>query len=320
MQITVASPLATAPFASRRLQTVGVLTAAPWHDSLGDIAASDATGAGLARRRVPAYPVAVGAPGPDHLVIGGGDLLYGGTQEPWASLLARFRVPGPHVLNAVGVDPATVHAIDWTFTRDYLLVSVRDDEIAHEVSRHVDGIRSVPCPATLIDPLPWDLAVSLPGYPGLSDLAPGGYVVVHRHPAVERLASSIEGPVVVVDMQAWASHPWRVGGLQVRTHSPGLVATIISNARAVVAHSLHIAILAIGRATPFSVVDTGDRQSDKVRRYLRRAGFEEAMLPAGANPVAHALGLRPTLGRVSAEERLAAATHLDEVARVLHRA
>jgi hypothetical protein len=303
---------------------IGVLTAAPWHNSIGDIATEEATLAHLARAGLAAAPVSVGGTDVECLVIGGGDIIEHdqGHGEPWSDLLAHFRQPGRHVLNAVGVEPAIVDLVDWSFASDYRLVTVRDLVVADRLAAHVDGVRARPCPATMLEPLPLDFVTSMPGYEPLGALG-ADYVVVHRHPAVAKVARRVHGrdtPTVAVDPQAWRQYRWRGPALQLPwTHSPAVMLAVVAGARAVVTYSLHLAIFALSRSVPFAVVDLGpdDGQSNKIRRYLARAGLEDAMNPRGDDPLRRAESLRDRIAEVSAAERSAATAHLDDVVRAV---
>jgi hypothetical protein len=303
---------------------IGVLTAAPWHNSIGDIATEQATLAHLARAGVPAAPVSVGGIDVDCLVIGGGDIIEHDHDhgEPWSTLLGHFKQPGRHVLNAVGVEPAIVDLVDWSFAADYRLVTVRDLVVADRLAEHLPGVRACPCPATLLEPLPRDFVTSMPGFEPLRALG-SDYVVVHRHPTLAKVARRVHGrdtPTVVVDPQAWRQYPWRGPALQLPwTHSPAVMLAVVAGARAVVTYSLHLAIFALSQSVPFAVVDLGtdDGQSNKIRRYLARAGLEDAMSEVGDDPLRHAESLRARIAEVSAAERAAARHHLDEVVRVV---
>jgi hypothetical protein len=162
----------------------------------------------------------------------------------------------------------------------------------------------------------------MPGYEPLGALG-SDYVVVHRHPAVAKVARQVHGrdtPTVAVDPQAWRQHPWRGPALQLPwTHSPAVMLAVVAGARAVVTYSLHLAIFALSQSVPFAVVDLGpdDGQSNKIRRYLARAGIEDAMNPRGDDPVRRAESLRDRIVEVSAAERSAAAAHLDDVVRAV---
>ena len=212
---------------------IGVLTAAPWHNSIGDIATEEATLAHLAHAGVAAAPVSVGGTDVECLVIGGGDIIGHDHSEPWSTLLAHFRQPGRHVLNAVGVDPEIIDLVDWSFASDYRLVTVRDLVVADRLAEHLPSVQARPCPATLLEPLPRDFVTSMPGYEPLRALG-SDYVVVHRHPAVAKVARRIHGrdtPTVAVDPQAWHQYPWRGPALQLPwTHSPAVMLAVIAGA------------------------------------------------------------------------------------------
>lgn len=296
---------------------IGVLTVAPWHNSLGDIASSEATVTHLVDAGFAARPVICPGDGdPAHLVIGGGDLL-GGTSR-WRAIKRRFEVPGPHVLNAVGVDLASIDDIDWAFTADYRLVTVRDDDTAAALRPRLPAVRAVPCPATLIEPLPWEQLIALPGYRALRGLEPGAYVLVHRHPQLRRAARQLGRdaglPLVVVDVQAHAQHPWgRAGLVMAPTHSPRVMVTLVRHARLVVSCSLHLCIFAIGQDVPFAMLYRDGYQAEKIRRYLARAGVEDACCEDRRRLVDVAQGLESRVAAVGESERALALAHLDAV-------
>ena len=127
-------------------------------------------------------------------------------------------------------------------------------------------------------------------------------------------------PTVAVDPQAWRQYPWRGPALQLPwTHSPAVMLAVVAGARAVVTYSLHLAIFALSQSVPFAVVDLGadDGQSNKIRRYLARAGLEDAMNPQGDDPLRRAESLRDRVAAVAAAERAEAAEHLDDVVRAV---
>jgi hypothetical protein len=301
------------------MKPVGVLTVAPWHHSIGDIATAECTVNYLSRRGIPS--VSVHEPDDRYkcLVIGGGNLLYGGTARPWRRLQAVFQEPGPHVLNAVGIDLDSFDRIDWSFLDDFRLISVRDDRLRDALARRLPNreIVSVPCPATLVEPLPYRFLRQVPGLEGLRTVPSRSYVVLHRHPAVERFASRIAMPAVVVDAQVWERHPWGAGGYELLpTHSPAVLQGIISSARAVVSNSLHICIFALAAGTPFAAIDTHNNQSRKVRCYMERAGIPEVMFSSDRSddPVEYAIGLSRSIRAAARSERRLAEEHLDRVA------
>lgn len=296
---------------------IGVLTVAPWHNSVGDIATSDATVTHLVDAGIAARAVSSADDGhPSRLVIGGGDLL-GGTGR-WEVTKRRFEVAGPHVLNAVGVDPANVDRVDWSFASDYRLVTVRDDPTAELLRSRLPRVGSVPCPATIVAPYTWDEFVTFPRQGAIRELVPQGYVVVHRHPRLARYARAIRRqsgmPIAVVDAQAHAQHPWRRGGTVLpATHSPRVMATLVHNAHLVVSVSLHLCVFAIGGSVPFAAFGRGDYQSEKVRRYLDRAGIGDAYCTSGKDLVAVAEQVRSRMRAISDAEQARTMAHLDDV-------
>lgn len=303
---------------------IGVLTVAPWHNSIGDLATADATVTHLVDAGFAARSVTTPEEGqPTHLVIGGGDLLAGAGR--WEAIKRRFEVPGRHVLNAVGVNLGSIDRVDWGFTRDYLVVTVRDNETVKALQDRVPKVEAVPCPATLVEPLPWAELQVLPNFSMLKPLEPGGYVVVHRHPrlrrAVRRLEKETGVPAVIVDAQAHHQYPWGRNGIVVpATHSTRVVMTLVQNARLVVGSSLHLCIMSMGAGVPFVAYYRSGYQAEKTRRYLARAGIEEAIVHDRRQilPVAEKVGR--VIATVSQSERAAAEAHLATIVASLREA
>ena len=294
---------------------VPVSTVAPFHNSIGDLSTAQVTQEYLARRGRPSYLTSFWDHDHPHVVLGGGEIVGAPTRGAWTDVKPAFLPHGEHVLNAVGVQPDVLR-LDLGMLSDYRYVAVRDHEGA-EVLAEGAGIAPavVPCPATLQPGIPLAVLAALPRFERLARLVPGTYVVVHRHPTLNRAARRLARsghPVVVVDMQAHARHRWYPTGLVLPwTHSPLVVQGLVDSALAVLTSSLHLAIFAIGAGKPFAAIDTGDAQSDKVRRYLRRAGLEDAM--SRAPDLEMALGLRDRVAAASLVERRAATAHLERV-------
>jgi len=261
---------------------IGVVTVAPWHDSLGDVATERATidhlgGRGVPTRQVlPSASPAGPGPSPAALVVGGGDLLTCPSDPVWRSALDRYCIPGRHLLNAVGLDPDRVLDRDrYAHLADYRLLSCRDEPGAEFIAE-VTGrdVSLVPCPATLVAPAEFAVLGQLPGYEEVGRLRPGGFAVVHRHPAMEVAVAALRSqmPVVTVDMQRWRRYPLIGEDVALPSHDPCVAMALVAEAAVVVTISLHLAIFAIGSGTPLAVLDQGDPQGKKVKRYLERAG------------------------------------------------
>lgn len=298
---------------------VGLLTAGVWHDSIGDVATAQATVDGLALRGIPVrqLPWPGDARPSETLVIGGGGLLTRPVNRAWDAML-DYRVRGPHVLNAVGINVDSADdEDDLSYLREYRLVSVRDEVGAEALARFVDDVSIVPCPATLVPSMPFSELVRLPDFSSLSELEPSGYAVVHRHPSLERVPASLEMPTVVVDMQAWIGRPWCGGGLSVPTRSPTVAMTLVRHARCVFGLSLHLAIFALASGVPFSYLDLRDRQGRKVTRYLVRAGIDSTRCTEWQDLPAAATDNADAIRRVGALERVRAEAHLDAIATAL---
>lgn len=294
---------------------VPVSTVAPFHNSIGDLSTAQVTQEYLARRGRPSYLTSFWDHEHPHVVLGGGEIVGAPSSGAWTDVKPAFLPCGEHVLNAVGVQ-RDVLRLDLGMLEAYRYVAVRDPvgaEILAEGARIEPAV--VPCPATLQPGIPLTVLAALPRFERLARLVAGEYVVVHRHPslipAALRLARAGH-PVVVVDMQAHARHRWFPTGLVVPwTHSPMVIQGLVDAAQAVLTSSLHLAIFAIGAGKPFAAIDTRNAQSDKVRRYLRRAGLEDAM--GREVDLDMALAMRERVAAASIAERAAATAHLERV-------
>lgn len=301
--------------------TVGVLTVAPFHNSLGDISTADVTQRWLSLSGIPADHTSFWEPSSRRLlVVGGGELVGAPKHGPWHTIKPMMLPHGPHALNAVGIDLRSFETSDIEKLAQYRYVSVRDTAAAERLTDAGIDVRAVPCPASLQPYLPLEVVKQLPKYQCLRGLERDEYVVVHRHPSLSKTARSLQragARVVVVDMQAHARHPWPAGvGVEVpATHSAIAIKGIVQAASLVLTSSLHLAIFALSEGQAFACIDTADHQADKVRRYLERAGIEEAM--SDPPELVHTAGMvaKRSAG-VGALERARAADHLDSLAAV----
>lgn len=251
---------------------IDVLTTANWMFSLGDMATSLATVNALSEMGVPT--VAVDEHRGNTTVIGGGHCLGHMPQ------LKHFIVPGPHLLNAVGVHDT--EDADWSYLKEYKYLSVRD-----QVSADILGIpcHLVPCPAVLLEPTKQQRISA--------GVRRNGHIVVHKDPVCERaIAGRSLGTLHVVDPQPERNIVWNSGGTIIPiAHDPRLLIASMEGAHAVVTRSLHLSIFAMAANVPFCCIDTGDEpQSNKMRTYWKRAGIPEVMYD-GDNPVHHAVSV-----------------------------
>ena len=113
--------------------------------------------------------------------------------------------------------------------------------------------------ATLIEPLPWEELIALPATRRCVTSSPVATSSSTATLSCGAPPAGLDGdaglPLVVVDVQAHAQHPWgRAGLVMAPTHSPRVVVTLVRHARLVVACSLHLCIFAIGQKVPFSML------------------------------------------------------------------
>lgn len=295
-----------------------ISTVAPFHNSIGDISTALVTQQYLSAQGIPSYMSSFWDNKHETIVIGGGEII-GNSRDPhakagsWRYVKPLFLPEGHHILNAVGYDLSADQSL-LPRIKQYRYVSVRDHEIAEIFTKYRDDVAIVPCPATLQMGLPLELIQALPRYQMTSRLRAGDYIVVHRHPTLANAAARLRRKgecLVVVDMQAHAQHPWSGRDIIIPpTHSPEIIMGLVRSAKAVLTSSLHLAIFAIGASKPFAAVSEETSQSDKVRRYLRRAGIEGAMAAPTEDMLDVAKGIAHKLPAISVTERALASQHL----------
>jgi hypothetical protein len=260
------------------LETVGVCTT-----SVGDVAIALATIHALGKRGV---IVLESAQNPDPnitTVVGGGHLL---TADPSLKKLQSYRVPGAHLLNAVGVRVHESLELGFDYLMDYRYLSVRDGVSKTVLERSLKQSRDihlVPDPAMLLKPTPMSIVSRLPGMEWLE--REKDFVCVHAVDDIPKL-KNLPSSAIAVETQPWLQRGetfrWRSVP---RTHSPEIISGIVSQASKVVTRSLHLAIFALTNAIPFCCIVYGkDPQSEKLRNYFMRAGFEECLY-SGDDPV-----------------------------------
>jgi hypothetical protein len=300
-------------FEEPRSPAVPVSTVAPFHNSIGDISTAIVTQQYLSTHGIPSYSTSFWDTRHPTIVIGGGEIIGFPKVSAWRHVRAHFLPEGRHALNAVGFDLKTDPA-PLSLIANYKYVSVRDHDIAAVFRRYCDDVAVVPCPATLQQGIPLALAQSIPRYEILNGLEPGGYIVIHRHPTLVQLAAKLRRQghkLVVVDMQAHAQHPWKARDIVIPAiHSPEVVKGLVDSASAVLTASLHLAIFAISAGKPFAAVENGTSQSDKVRRYLERAGINDVMGGVDSDLLELAMRAKDRVIEVSASERAATQQHL----------
>ena len=77
------------------------------------------------------------------IIVGGGELLQS-TGNPFYD---RFRVPGPHILNTVGVGKPD----NCEYLKDYRLVTVRSQAEKRVLQQFVPNVEAIPCVTMLMD-------------------------------------------------------------------------------------------------------------------------------------------------------------------------
>lgn len=269
------------------MKPVELLTVAGWHFSVGDIAVERATAIELAKRGVAVIPV--NSPSGDRIcVVGGGYVLpssenvrpaWPGQSTAWSVLLSPFTTAGRHIVNAAGVHGPG----DFSYLREYSYVSVRDEFSVEAVSKWCGSEPViVPCPSVLLEPLPLSFAQNIPGWGFLAGLPYRDCVVIDDSPELRELHAKIPGSRVSVNTRPWrrvdSSKGVPVCQISPLTHSPELVLSLVSRARAVVSRSLHLCVFCIATGTPFVVPERDDDpQTEKIRRYLERCGLGHAV-------------------------------------------
>ncbi|MFV0445680.1 MAG: polysaccharide pyruvyl transferase family protein [Planctomycetaceae bacterium] len=286
---------------------VDLLCADAWASNAGDVATALCTANGLAARGIPVCRVP--RERGNLTIVGGGDLLTPGSLT---SPLYRD-LKSPCIYNAVGGDPAAVAAVGGRASLATAIgLSVRDSQLAAALGG--EGARVAPCPATLIDPLQWDIACSVPRWGALNQYTTKKFIVVHARPECFGVANGAAEHVVAMESAPYTWTRWEAQGwLLPWTHAPELLASVIAKASAVVTLSLHMSIFALAVGTPFCVLDAGTPQTEKCRRYWERAGFGEVMY-RGRRPADHALSLASKMLAVRSAERIAADEQLNWLA------
>lgn len=291
------------------MQPVELLTVGLWHDSIGDIALMQATVQQLAMRGVPVIPVSYSS-GLKTCIVGGGHLLVTNRtpDRNWWKALKAYHLEGAHILNAVGVHEDGGNGT-FDFLKNYLYVSVRDDYSKKILQRYVDNVVSVPCVATLLQKPNLEYFRNLPTYRHLDELLDTEYVVIDTEMCDRVKTRYNKCPV---DTRPWMSR----GGPNRLTHrNPDALLALIAGAKAVVASSLHLSIMAMAMDVPF-VYCTKSNTSEKGYHYYERAGLLEAMY-SGDDPVDYAISLVDKMRSVRAREILLAIRHLDMIVEVL---
>jgi len=310
-------------FGLKETKAVPVSTVAPFHNSIGDISTGQVTQNYLSAVGIPSYSTSFWDSSQETIVIGGGEIIGFGSHG-WGPIKRKFLPRGNHILNAIGYDIGSGSAKDLDVLKDYRYVSVRDELIAEQLGKYCEQIAIVPCPATLQYGIPLEVIKALPRFEFLRSLEESDYVVIHRHPKMEMVAQRLRKqnvPLVVVDMQAHAKHPWDTAKndfiVPTGLHSPEIIQGLVNSAHAVMTVSLHLAIFAIGASKPFSAISDETPQSAKVRRYLRRARLERMLGDQRDDLLSLAYDNKDLLLDASKREREKTLCHLQSVAQAI---
>ncbi|MBU2102497.1 MAG: polysaccharide pyruvyl transferase family protein [Candidatus Omnitrophota bacterium] len=298
------------------MKPVELVTVSLWHFSVGDFAILQGTLKVLSEAGVPTIPASRSS-GKYCCVVGGG-YYYGGN---WPPLLEHFMMKGPHILNAIGM--RIDRKIDYSFFKEWSYLSARDSESAAIIRKYVNQqVYEVPCSAMYVKPLSWDVLLANPRFEFLKDYTPGKYIVVDVDEALALWSDQFEH-VIPVDTRPWLRRTWtgRHKPAPV-THSAEIVMTIIANAKAVIARSLHLGIFALTVGTDFVVYDIEDNPSDpniyKSFRYWKRASFKEVVYH-GNDPLGAALKLSTKLLEIRKQEFFKLHDHIKRIVSVCSR-
>lgn len=267
------------------MKKVNLATTGAQVTSVGDIAIALATSQALASRGVVVHETS-GPFNPNQKTVVGGGHILGADPKAKNGMFNPFRIPGSHLLNAVGIRVHEPITLGFTYLKDYRYLSVRDGVSKTVIERSLNKSRDihlVPDPAMLIKPTPLKIVSRLPELGWL--LNEKDYVCVH---AVDTIVDmkNIPSSAISVETQPWLQrgfcYRWRSVP---RIHSPEIISSVVSRASMVVTRSLHLAIFALTNGIPFCCVVYGrDPQSEKLRNYFLRARFEECLY-SGTNPI-----------------------------------
>lgn len=279
-----------------------ILNAGLWHDSTGDLAIAQSVVQQLGKRGIATIPT-TRASGDHPCVVGGGALLTGERDGMWWRTLEPFHAPGRHILNAV----TAVSDGDFGYLKDYIYVTTRDEPSRKILLKYRPDAVCVPCTTALMERPDFDYQANLPNHDWLRRLKKKEFILVD----VEAVRTAkIREEVITV-----ATRPWiQKGKADIVSRHPNDLLAAILVAKAVVAGSLHLSILAVAMGKPTVFVRNGSAW--KGDGYWGRAGFKEIMY-SGDDPVGYALCIHDRIGEVNEQERERAAAHMDRIAEVL---
>lgn len=245
-------------------------------------------------------------------VIGGGYVFSHFRTGLWGHVLAPFRIPGAHFLNAVGVGGKA----DYSYAKDYKYLSVRDEVSRAALAPSLPGkeIRLVPCPAVLLEIPRFGYFRNVPGGEMLKRYKIHEYVVVDVE--AQWATEFVKEPVVPVDTRPWMKKKWNGRPVEFQTRSPEMVLALMSGAKAVITESLHMSIMAMAINVPFAVSLRGGT-AGKPASYFTRAGFSQVMRKPSKSIVGDALRLLGEMQEVRKAEQGRARQHLDDMVRLM---
>ena len=280
-----------------------LVTAARWHDSIGDIALEQVTLEQLASRGLSVMP----ADKPSNkapAVIGPGAILTGERQGIWWNALKDYHASGCHILNSVSVASEG----DFSYLKDYLYVSVRDYLSWDKVSPFCDAV-VMPCPTVLMEAPDIEQYRGYPNAHHLDEACRGEFCILDR--GLANIKTDI--PSVNVNTRPWMGE---AKGVEFFHRNPRVLAAYVSAASFVFCSTLHLSIIACAVGTPFVYYETGSH--GKGWNYWGRAEFYDCMVSSHEELTLKKVeSLSGKFSAVRASEKGLAETHIGNIFRAI---
>lgn len=288
------------------VNTTELITPGSWHDSIGDIALMQAIIQQMALRGIPTIPRCEALNENQPCIIGGGRLLCPADVKQWSEILAPYRIPGPHLVNAAQVTGRG----DFSYLKDYLYVGVRDQRSLEAVREHCDPVL-VPCTATLLERPRTDYIRKLPGLGFWNKLIGTDYCVIDYDLPEEEL--NLEGRQYVrIDTRHWSKRKGHE--IQFNHRNPDVILAIVSEASAVLCSTLHLSIFALAMDVPFACFE---KSRGKITDYWMRAELPQVMTNDRSKLLETAFDNVERVRGVRREEIRMASEHVDNMARII---